>query len=740
MLLTTALEADTVVRGPYLQNGTPTSVVVKWSTDVPTDSRVLYRAASTSLTYSAEDLTSRTTDHAITLSGLTADTTYYYSVGSSAQVLAGGDSQHFFLTTPLVGTSKPTRVWVLGDSGTANADAAAVRDGYLAFTGSRHTDLWLMLGDNASTSGTDEEYQSALFDVYPHLLRKSVLWSTLGDHDMASVDATTNTGTYYDIFTFPTAGEAGGVASGTESYYSFDHANAHFVCLESMSLDPTFRTTMLTWLEQDLAATNQDWVIAFWHHPPYSKGDHDSDDTGEPQLTNIRQDALPILEAGGVDLALGGHSHCYERSFLLDGHYGFSWTLNPATMILDRGDGSLAGDGAYRKPTPGTAPHEGAVYIVAGSSGKTSGGPLKHPVMSVSLNSLGSLVLDFDANRLDVRFVGTSGAVLDEFTLVKSAEPPPEAPTGFVAYDTGTSALLGWNDSAGSTGYRVYRAPSTGGAFVRIDNAPPTDTLLIPADASWLYDDTGTDLGSAWKESGYDDFSWSSGPAQLGDGDRDEATTVSYGADADNEHPTCYFRHSFTVSDPGDFIDLELHLQHDAGAVVYLNGSEVARSKMPAGGITFETLATAGIGGTEESTFHTYGLPVESLLAGTNVLAVEIHQTVVTTDDPDLVFNLELLGVAGVSPPNVATNQYEDTTAPPGVSYDYIVTAVGQLSHESPYSTSACVSGGRPRAPPPPLGAGAGGAQKIHKGGPDSSFGDGRGGSEQSRLGGRGRV
>ena len=37
----------------------------------------------------------------------------------------------------------------------------------------------------------------------------------------------------YDIFTLPKQGEAGGVASGTEAYYSFDYANVHFVCLES---------------------------------------------------------------------------------------------------------------------------------------------------------------------------------------------------------------------------------------------------------------------------------------------------------------------------------------------------------------------------------------------------------------------------------------------------------------------------------------------------------------------------
>jgi len=697
LLLTTSLGADEVVRGPYLQNGTPTSVVVQWSTDVPTNSRVEYGAAPTSLTDSVEG-SPLTTDHIVTLSGLTANTTYYYSVGSSTQVLAGGDSQHFFLTAPEVGTPKPTRVWVLGDSGTADANARAVRDGYQSFTSTTHTDLWLMLGDNAYDVGSQAEYQSAVFDMYPSMLRKSVLWSTLGNHDSASADSANNIGPYFDIFTFATDGSSGGVASGTESYYSFDYANVHFVCLESMSLNTTFRTTMLTWLEQDLASTSQDWIIAFWHHPPYSKGSHDSDNTIESQLPFMREEVLPILEAGGVDLVMSGHSHCYERSFLLDGHYGFSVTLNPAVMILDGGDGSFAGDGAYTKPTLGPAPHEGAVYIVAGSSGKTSGGSLNHPAMFISLRTLGSMVLDFDANRLDVQFVGTAGSVIDEFTLVKSPGPPLEAPTGLLASDTGTSALLDWNDSTGVVGYGVYRTPS-GGAYTRIDNVVPADTLLVSQGASWLYDDTGTDLGSAWKEPGYDDFAWSAGSAELGYGDGDETTTLSFGADENDKHPTYYFRHSFMVSDPAAFVDLELHLLRDDGAVVYLNGSEGARSNMPTGAITYTTLASNVEGPPEEATFYTYSLPVERLLAGTNVLAVEIHQAAVTTGDPDVSFNLELLGVAKVPPVSVAVSQYEDTTAQPGVSYDYVVTAVDQIGQESPFSTSVCVVIGAPDAP-----------------------------------------
>ena len=182
-----------------------------------------------------------------------------------------------------------------------------------------------MLGDNAYERGMDDEYQYAVFDMYPELLRGTVLWPTIGNHDTAQATTVPATLPYLQIFSLPAAAEAGGVASGTEKYYSFDYGNIHFVCLDSMTSDRSPGGPMATWLQNDLAATQQQWVVAFWHHPPYSKGSHNSDT--ETQLVEMRQNFLPILEAGGVDLVLAGHSHSYERSYLIDGHYGTSATF-----------------------------------------------------------------------------------------------------------------------------------------------------------------------------------------------------------------------------------------------------------------------------------------------------------------------------------------------------------------------------------------------------------------------------
>jgi len=438
--------AQAITRGPYVQLGTPTSMIVRWRTDIASDSRVRFGASAGSLT-SVRDSAAVVTEHEVRLDGLTPGTRYYYSVGSTTLVLAGGDANHFFQTSPTPGTRRPYRVWVLGDSGTGDSNARAVRDTYAAFNGTRFTDLWLMLGDNAYSDGTDAEYQTKLFDIYPQWLRQSVLWPTLGNHDGHSAFSATQTGPYYDSFTLPRAGEAGGVASGTEAYYSFDFGNIHFICLDSSDSDRSPGGPMLTWLEQDLAANTRDWTIAFWHHPPYSKGSHDSDSEGD--LVDMRENALPILESWGVDLVLAGHSHSYERSFLLDSHYGVSSTLTES-MKLDAGDGRTDGTGAYFKATVGPAPHEGAVHVVAGSSGKTSGGSLDHPVMVVSLNVLGSVVLDVDGDRLDAKFLDNVGAVRDYFTVLKGAGTGPRA--NFSASPTSGAAPLAVTFTDLSTG------------------------------------------------------------------------------------------------------------------------------------------------------------------------------------------------------------------------------------------------------------------------------------------------
>jgi hypothetical protein len=432
-----------LTRGPFVQMVTTNAITIRWRTDVAADSVARFGTSVGNLDQ-ATNSTSLATNHELRLNGLAAATRYYYSVGSSAETLASGDGI-WFVTAPI--GRQATRVWVIGDSGEPDG-ARITYQSYTNFTAARATDVWLMLGDNDYSRSTGPTaYQAAVFDTFPELLRQTVLWPSIGNDEYSD--------NYVATFTLPTRGEAGGVASGTELYYSFDYGDIHFVALDSNNGART-NDPMVLWLQEDLAANTRTWTIAYWHHPPYSHGPHNSDLASKVQQVEMREVVLPVLEDHGVDLVLTGHSHVYERSFLIDGHYGYSTNLQPS-MIVDSGNGREDQDGAYEKAGPGPAPHQGTVYAVVGCSSRPLAiGSLDHPVMVTSLVELGSLVLDIDGGRIDGKFVNSSGVVRDYFTLLKH-EPPA------LSIDrTNSQVFISWPRDA--TGFSLEQNSGLAGA------------------------------------------------------------------------------------------------------------------------------------------------------------------------------------------------------------------------------------------------------------------------------------
>ncbi len=415
-----------VTRGPYLQRATNNSMVVRWRTNIATASILDYGPATNSLTNTVSDNLPKT-EHFLTIPNLTAATKYFYQIRISTDTLVFPSSNVYFKTYPVPGTETPVIAWILGDCGTSDNKARSVRNAYYNYIGSQHTDMMLFLGDNAYVDGTDAQYQTALFqNMYEAKLKNSVAWSCLGNHDGHSADSPTQTGPYYDIFTFPTLGQCGGEPSGTEAYYSYDFGNIHFIILDSYDTNRDVTGAMHQWCQMDLEETTADWIIAFWHHPAYSKGSHDSDT--ESNLVQMRENFLPLFENFGVDLVLSGHSHSYERSYLVNGHYGLANTFNINTHTVGiHGDGSgqLANDGAYYKAPAGPEGGDGMVYITTGSAGKTEAAPLDHPVMFYDAASLGSCVLKINQDTLSVIYLRQSGAIDDQFVLIKDRDCVP---------------------------------------------------------------------------------------------------------------------------------------------------------------------------------------------------------------------------------------------------------------------------------------------------------------------------
>ncbi|MEM6348781.1 MAG: Ig-like domain-containing protein, partial [Bacteroidota bacterium] len=408
-----------LARGPYLQSGSDTSIVVRFQTQGAKMTELRY---GTSLANLNQNIISSTAavDHRFPIEGLTPNTRYYYEVRVGGQAVAPASNLQYWETAPTSTTIDTVRAWVLGDAGTGNGDARAVRDAYYDYLGDKHTDMILMLGDNAFPNGTQDDYQAAIFEnMYEELLARTVLWTSPGERDFANgfTDSNTELGPYYDIFDLPRNGEAGGMASGTEAYYSYNYSNVHFVSLDVFGSDLSPAGGMQSWLSADLATNNQDWTVVFLHHSPYSKGTFDSDTTSI--MAAVRQNILPILDTYKVDLVLGAHSQGYERSYLSQGHYGSSQTLTDS-MILSERSGNPAIDGPYAKsPNNGL----GTVYVVSGSAGTTSPANYGHPIMYQGDSKMGASVLEVFDRTLDFKFLDSTGNIFDHFQIIKGEAP-----------------------------------------------------------------------------------------------------------------------------------------------------------------------------------------------------------------------------------------------------------------------------------------------------------------------------
>ena len=478
-----------ILRGPYLNIGTSSSIVVRWRTDTlaaAVNSRVRYGTQMDTSAMMTVDSANLTFEHEINITGLIANTKYYYAIGTSASILSGPDSSMYFQTSPTAGTKQPIRVWAIGDFGEGNANQAAVRDAYKNYMNNQHTDVWIWLGDNAYNDGYDSEYQTSVFDMYPEIFKKTVLWPAPGNHDYGSTHPLVSTGgvTYFNNFTMPINGEAGGAPSGNEGYYSYNYGNVHFISLNSENytysgIIPnvviTHSPAMITWLQSDLAAnTNKDWIIAYLHAPPYANGTHSENYNGIDifkklegiVMRSVRDNIVPILESYGADLFLGGHSHDYERSYLIYGNYGTGGPYPPDSTVVDGSSGKFSQGTPYTKLTTGPGANKGTVYAVVGCSAKTGNytddGPLTHELMFTGDYRRGSLMLEINDKRLDAYFIDTSGSVFDDFTIIKDPVTPPSVQ----------------ETDINSRGFKVYPNPFTGQMTVEYTLDKPNNVLL----------------------------------------------------------------------------------------------------------------------------------------------------------------------------------------------------------------------------------------------------------------------
>ncbi|MFL0206565.1 metallophosphoesterase [Aquirufa sp. 2-AUSEE-184A6] len=400
-------QTDSIVRGPYLQSMTSESVIIQWRTATPMASRILF--GENSLNQVALD-TNQVIDHVLKVGGLKTNKTYSYSISEGK----GGK----FHTKPKAGDPNSVRVWALGDFGYDTPNQKAVLNAVKNYTAKQPIDAWIWLGDNAYNTGKEEEYQKYVFDVYgKDFFPNLALYPAPGNHDYAGKHDPTKP-PYFTIFTLPMEGQSGGVPSHSESYYSVDYGSLHLISLDTELRDAAGNQVMdgkgdqYDWLAKDLAANRLPFTIVYFHKPPYSKGSHDSDT--ELDMKNMREKVNPVFEKYKVDIVLAGHSHVYERTLPLRGHFGINDTFDASKQVV----ATEKSPNHYIVGKNG----QGVIYIVNGSGGKLGGREPGFPLKSAVYTNTevgGSMIIDVTNTKLEAKWLAADGLIRDQFIIEK---------------------------------------------------------------------------------------------------------------------------------------------------------------------------------------------------------------------------------------------------------------------------------------------------------------------------------
>ena len=182
--------------------------------------------------------------------------------------------------------------------------------------------------------------------------------------------------------------------------------------------------------------------------------------------------------------------------------------------------------------------------------------------------------------------------------------------------------------------------------------AVTSNYTLVPISGVWRFDDTGADLGSAWRAPGFNDSAWASGAGLLAF--NAGALPAATNAVLAEGRTTYYFRRSFNFSGATSNVTLDVRAVIDDGAIFYLNGVEIHRQNMPSGPMTYATSATGPVG--DAGFASPIVVPAGRLVQGANVLAVEVHQVTSATTSSGIVLaggGLTLVeeGPVGGTPP-----------------------------------------------------------------------------------------
>ena len=298
-------------RGPFIQNSSSNRVQIIWRTARPSDAVVEFGTSAALERRLANPAPA--THHVLTLTNLASDTLYQYRVSSTAGGQTATAETRSFRTLKERGSLSFV---LFGDSGAGSAEQYAIAE----VIRRAEPDLVLHAGDVIYPSFTFPLADTRCLSVYAPHARTTPYFFAFGNHDLYSGDAAV-----LETFYLPTNS-----VTGTEHYYSFDHGDAHFAVLfvpylNQYQLKPG--DDQHRWLTADLAASQKPWKFLLFHNPMCTSGLHRFDDLNGNRVADridIRDVILPLAEKYGVQMALVGHDHSYERFNPTNGVYSIT--------------------------------------------------------------------------------------------------------------------------------------------------------------------------------------------------------------------------------------------------------------------------------------------------------------------------------------------------------------------------------------------------------------------------------
>ncbi len=294
---------------PYLQDLRPDQITVVFETSGPAQTTVQCDTYNSGI--SSTELSGERTIHKIVLNNLAPATTYQYRVSAGRQT-----TRYYTFTTAPDGTAPFNFiVWADHQGGYRMTERVA------RAIGRDSASFVISVGDVVNRGINWDEWSYQYLIPARYFQHKFPSYIAMGNHEYGGFDGNPDVPAFDHYFKHPDTSPG-----STNYYYSFTHANAHFIILEPLRIkqlphsDPALGNTVdptdpqIVWLERELKdhQGKYDWTFVFFHEPAFSEtwsgGYYDGEDF-------IRNGITPMLEQYDVDFTFSGHTHAYERGF-----------------------------------------------------------------------------------------------------------------------------------------------------------------------------------------------------------------------------------------------------------------------------------------------------------------------------------------------------------------------------------------------------------------------------------------